>query len=155
MITDRLLVVSGSNNPGSAITGQAITATAVSTDTIDLSVAREIGEGRDLFMVFTVVVGFGGTGTITMQIVTDDNASLSSPTVIGATAAITATNLTAGTQYIVPIPPQVASLGERYLGAQYTCSASPTTGTFLTQIVTDIQDGRKFYASGFAVSNVI
>ena len=156
MITDRLLVVSGSNNPGSAITGQGpITATAVSTDTIDLGTARDIGEGNDLFMVFTVVVGFGGTGTITMQVVTDDNAGLSSPTVIGATGAITATSLTAGTQYVVPIPPAVASLGERYLGAQYTCSASPTTGTILAQIVKDIQDGRKFYASGFAVSNVI
>ena len=155
MITDRLLTVSGSNTPGSAITGQAVTATAVSTDTIDLGTARDIGEGRDLFMVFTVVVGFAGTGTITMQIVTDDNASLSSPTVIAATGAITATSLTAGSQYIVPIPPQVASLGERYLGAQYTCSASPTTGTFLTQIVTDIQDGRKYYASGFSVSNAI
>ena len=152
MITDALLTVSGANNPGSAISGQAITATAVSTNTIDLGTARDIGEGRDLFMVFTVVVGFAGTGTITMQVVTDDNASLSSPTVIGATAAITATNLTAGTQYIVPIPPQVASLGERYLGAQYTCSASPTTGTFLTQMVTDIQDGKKFYASGFTVA---
>ena len=152
MITDALLTVSGANNPGSAISGQAITATAVSTNTIDLGTARDIGEGRDLFMVFTVVVGFAGTGTITMQVVTDDNAALSSPTVIGSTAAITATNLTAGTQYIVPIPPQVASLGERYLGAQYTCSASPTTGTFLTQMVTDIQDGKKFYASGFTVA---
>ena len=152
MITDALLTVSGANNPGSAISGQAITATAVSTNTIDLGTARDIGEGRDLFMVFTVVLGFAGTGTITMQVVTDDNASLSSPTVIGATAAITATNLTAGTQYIVRIPPLVASLGERYLGAQYTCSASPTTGTFLTQIVADIQDGKKFYASGFTVA---
>ena len=152
MITDALLTVSGANNPGSAISGQAITATAVSTNTIDLGTARDIGEGRDLFMVFTVVLGFAGTGTITMQVVTDDNASLSSPTVIGSTAAITATNLTAGTQYIVRIPPLVASLGERYLGAQYTCSASPTTGTFLTQMVTDIQDGKKFYASGFTVA---
>ena len=155
MITDRLLVVSGSNNPGSAISGQAITATAVSTDVIDLSVARDVGEGRDLFMVFTVVVAFAGTGSVNMQVVTDDNAALSSPTVIGSTGAVAVASLTAGAQYVVPIPPQVASLGERYLGAQYTCSASPTTGTFLTQIVTDIQDGKKYYASGFAVSSVI
>jgi len=58
MITDKLLVVSGSNTPGSAITGQAITADAVSTDTIDLGTARDIGEGSDLFMVFTEITSF-------------------------------------------------------------------------------------------------
>ena len=156
MITDRLLVVSGTNNPGSAITGQGpITATAVSTDTIDLGTARDIGEGRDLFMVFTVIVAFAGTGSVNMQVVTDDNAALSSPTVIGSTGAVAVASLTAGAQYVVPIPPSVASLSERYLGAQYTTASSPTTGTILAQIVTDIQDGRKFYASGFAVSSVI
>ena len=39
MITDKLLRVSED---------QALTTTAVSTDTIDLSVARDIGEGEDL-----------------------------------------------------------------------------------------------------------
>ncbi len=152
MITDVLLTLSGANTPGSAIQGQAVTGTAVSTNVIDLGTARDIGEGEGLFMVFTVVVGFAGTGTITMQIVTDTTDAFSSPTVIAATGAITATSLTAGSQYIVRIPPQVASLGERYLAAQYTCSASPTTGTFLTQIVLDIQDGKKFYNSGFTVA---
>lgn len=152
MITDLLLTVSGSNTPGSAIDGQAITTTAVSTNTIDLGTARDIGEGENLYMVFTVVVGFAGTGTITMQVVTDNDPALGSPTVIAATAAIPVASLTAGSQYIVRIPPQIASLGERYLGAQYTCSASPTTGKFLTQIVLDIQDGRKYYASGFTVA---
>ena len=152
MITDLLLTLSGANTPGSAIQGQAVTGTALSTNIIDLGTARDIGEGEGLFMVFTVVVGFAGTGTITMQVVTDTTDSFSSPTVIAATGAITATSLTAGSQYIVRIPPQVASLGERYLGAQYTCSASPTTGTFLTQIVLDIQDGKKFYNSGFTVA---
>jgi len=152
MITDVLLTVSGANNPGTAISGQGpITATAVSTNTIDLGTARDIGEGKTLYMVFTVIVGFAGTGSVDMQVVTDDNAALSSPTVIGSTGAVAVASLTAGKQYVVRLPAQIASLGERYLGAQYTTASSPTTGTILAQIVTDIQDGRKFYASGFSV----
>jgi hypothetical protein len=125
MIVDQFLRVS---------TAQAVTTTAVSTDKIDLLQAREIGEGADLFFVFT-----------------DDNASLSSPTVIAATAAIVTASLTAGAQFMVPIPPQVASLGERYLGAQYTVSGTYSAGTVTADVVHNIQDGRKFYASGFSV----
>ena len=152
MITDVLLTVSGSNTPGSAISGQAITGTAVSTDKIDLGTARDIGEGRDLFMVFTIVTSFNTLTSLDLQVVTDDNASLSSPTVIGSVNVALA-NLTAGKQYVVRLPPQIASLGERYLGAQYTVNGSnPSTGSILAQIVMDIQDGRKFYASGFTVA---
>ena len=151
MITDVLLTVSGANNPGSAISGQAITATAVSTNTIDLGTARDIGEGENLYMVFTVIEAFNTLTSLTMNVITDDNAALSSGTVIGSTGAVVLANLTAGKQYVVRLPAQIASLGERYLGAQYTTASSPTTGTILAQIVTDIQDGKKFYASGFSV----
>jgi hypothetical protein len=146
MITDALLTVSGANTPGSAITGQGpITAQVVSTDKIDLLQARDIGEGENLYMAFTVVIGFAGTGSVAMEIVTDDNAALSSPTVIASTGAIAVGTLTAGKQYFLQIPPQVASLGERYLGARYTTASSPTTGTILAQVVHGLQDGKKFY----------
>lgn len=152
MITDRLLTVSGSNTPGSAITGQAITADAVSTDVIDLGTARDIGEGRDLFMVFTVVQAFNNLTSLAMQVVTDDNSGISSPTVIGSTTVALA-GLTAGAQFVVPIPPQVASLGERYLAAYYDVTGTaPSTGSILAQIVMDIQDGRKFYGSRIVVA---
>jgi hypothetical protein len=163
MITDRLLVVSGTNNPGSAITGQGpITADANSTDVISLATvttaiannggARDIGMGENLFMVFTVVIAFAGTGSVNLQVVTDDNEALSSPTVIGSTGAIAVASLTAGAQFVVAIPPRIASLGEQYLAARYTVASSPTTGTILAQIVEDVQDGRKFYRSGFSVA---
>lgn len=145
MITDALLRVSDA---------QAVTATAVSTNTIDLGVARDMGEGRDLYMVFTVVTGFATLTSLTFEIVTDDNAALSSPTVIGATGAITLAGggLAAGKQHVVRIPPQIAAKGERYLGARYTVGgSSATAGAVTTDIVLDIQDGKKAYASGFSV----
>jgi hypothetical protein len=153
MITDVLLTVSGSNNPGSAISGQAITATAVSTNTIDLGTARDIGEGEGLAMVFTVIQAFNSLTSLTMNVITDDNDALSSGTVIGSTGAVALANLTAGKQYVVRLPAQIASLGERYLGASYTVvGSSPTQGSILAQIVVDIQDGKKFYTSGFSVT---
>ena len=45
MITDALLRLSAD---------QAVTASAVSTNTIDLSQIRDIGEGKPLYMVFTI-----------------------------------------------------------------------------------------------------
>jgi len=143
MITDKNLRVS---------TAQAVTTTAVSADKIDLLQAREIGEGADLFFVFTVGTAFSGGTSITFQIVTDDNDSLSSPTVVAATGAILTASLTAAAQFIVPIPPQIASLGERYLGAQYTVSGTYSAGTVTADVVHNIQDGKKFYPSGFTVA---
>lgn len=145
MVTDKLLRVSED---------QAVTASAVSTNTVDLSVARDIGEGRDLFMVFTVTETFTTLTSLTFQFVTDDNASLSSPTVVASTGAITLAGggLAAGKQHVVRIPPQIGSKGERYIGAQYTVGGSNAgAGKVTTDIVLDIQDGKKFYASGFTV----
>jgi hypothetical protein len=152
MITDALLTVSGANTPGSAISGQAITGDAYSTDTIDLSQARDIGEGESLYMVFTVVQAFNTLTSLDLEVVISANANLSSHTVIAERNVLLA-GLTAGSQYVVQIPPQIASLGLRYLGARYDVNGTnPTQGSILAQIVTNIQDGRKFYASGFSVT---
>ena len=153
MITDVLLTVSGANTPNSAISGQAITADAVSTNVIDLGTARDIGEGEDLYMVFTVVEAFNNLTSLNMAVVTDTTDAMSSPTTIASTGAVLLANLTAGKQYVVRIPPQIASLGERYMAAYYDVTGTtPTTGSILAQIVKDVQDGRKFYASGFSVT---
>jgi hypothetical protein len=152
MITDRLLVVSGSNTPGSAISGQAITGDAVSTDTIDLGTARDIGEGQQLYMVFTVVTTFDNLTSLDLEVISSANANLSSHTVLAETNVLLA-GLTAGKQYVVAIPPQIASLGQRYLGARYDVNGTnPTAGSILAEVVMNIQDGRKFYASGFSVA---
>lgn len=146
MITDQFLKVSAA---------QAVTATAVSTDKVDLSVARDIGEGEDLYMNFSVDTSFtaAGAATMEMQVVVADDAALSTNvTVVGTTGAIAKTALVAGANFAARINPQIASLGRRYFGANYVVSTGPmTAGAITANVVHDIQDGKKFYASGFSV----
>lgn len=142
MITDKLLRVSED---------QALTTTAVSTNTIDLSVARDIGEGEDLYMNFAVTTALAGGTSVKFEVISSAAANLGSPTVIGSTDAIVTASLVAGYNTAVRINPQIASLGQRYLGARYTISGTYTSGNVTADVVTDIQDGKKFYASGFAV----
>ena len=145
MITDQLLRVSSS---------QTVTASAVSTDTIDLSQSRDIGEGEDLFMHFAVTeaVTASGAATVTFQIIGSATADLGTPTVLGASRVIGKADLPIGARVAVRINALIASRGFRYIGANYVVATGPlTAGKFTADIVTDIQDGQKFYASGFSV----
>lgn len=143
MITDKLLRVSDA---------QAVTTTAVSTDTVDLSVARDMGEGGDLYMNFAMTEAFAGGTSTNFEVIIADNAALSSNVVvIGASGAIVTADLTLGKNVAVRLNPQIASLGKRYLGARYTVSGTNSAGKVTADIVMDVQDGKKFYASGFAV----
>lgn len=148
MITDALLQVSSD---------QVVTATAVSEDKIDLGVARDIGEGHPLFALFTVkvAVAAAGAATVTFEIITASDAALTSDIeVIGTSGAIAKADLPAGKQLAIRINPQIAALGQRYLGVRYTIATGPlTTGSaFDCDFVETIQDGLKFYASGYTVT---
>jgi hypothetical protein len=144
MITDKLLRVSEA---------QAVTTTAVSTDKVDLSQARDIGSGEELFAVFTVGTAFSGGTSVTFAMAVADDAALSTNlTPIGATGAIPTASLTAGAQFAVRLNPLMNSVGRRYLGASYTVVGTYTAGTVTCDIVTDLQDSKKYYASGFSVS---
>jgi hypothetical protein len=150
MITDNFLRLSGSLTAGSA-TGQTLTTTANSTNVVDLSLARDIGEGEDLYVQFTVGTAFtaGGSATLTPTIVVSAADTLSTPTTIATAGTIAVATLVAGYSFAVRLNPLIASLGLRYLGAIYTVATGPmTTGTMTADIVTEIQDGKKYYASG-------
>ena len=143
MITDKLLRVSED---------QALTQTAVSTDTIDLSVARDVGEGTPLYMNFAVTTALAGGTSVKFEVITSANANLSSPTVIGSSDAIVTASLTAGKNVAVRINPDIAGTGARYLGARYTIAGTYSAGKVTADIVETIGDGQKYYASGFTVS---
>ena len=142
MITDKLLRVSED---------QAITTTAFSTDTIDLSVARDVGEGTALYMNFAVTTALANGTSVKFQVVTSANANLSNPTVVGSSDAVLTAALTAGKNVVVRINPQIASKGQRYLGALYTVAGTFNAGKITADVVETIGDGQKYYASGFTV----
>tara|TARA_R100001198_G_C5101597_1_gene133432 strand:+ start:103 stop:540 length:438 start_codon:yes stop_codon:yes gene_type:complete len=145
MITDKLLRVSEDQG--------AITSTVVSTNTIDLSVARDIGEGTPLYMNFAVTTAFTGGGTVKFEVITSASDSLGSPTVIGSSDAITAgSTLTLGKNVVVRLNPDMGGLGKRYLGARYTVSGTVGAGKVTADVVETIGDGQKSYASGFTVA---
>lgn len=145
MITDKYLRLSEN---------QEVLTSAVSTNTIDLSQARDIGEGKPLYMVFTVTTAFtraAGALTVTFNTIIDDDAALGSPTTLASTGAIAKADLTAGAQFVLQIPPIIGSKGLRYLGASFTNSATADTGKVTVDIVETFQDGKKFYPSGYTV----
>lgn len=133
-------------------TAQALTTTAVSADSVDLGVARDVGDGENLFMVFTVNAALTGGTSVDFQVVCSAAGALSSPTVIGSSGPIAAAQLTAGRQIPVRINPRPIGLqGQRFIGAQYTIAGTFSAGTVTADMVKDYQDGRDFYASGFSV----
>lgn len=142
MITDKLLRVSDE---------QAVTTTAVSTDKIDLSVARDIGEGENLFMNFAMVAAFVGGTSVNFEVVVSDAADLSSPVVIGSSGAVLTSGLGLGKAVVIRLNPQLGSTGKRYLGARYTVAGTYSAGKVTADIAHSIQDS-KAYASGFAVA---
>ena len=143
MITDALLRVSED---------QAITSTAFSTNTIDLSVARDVGEGTALYMNFAVTTALANGTSVKFEVVSSANANLSSPTVIGSSDAVVTASLTAGKNVVVRINPDIAGKGKRYLGARYTVAGTFNAGKITADVVETIGDGQKYYASGFTVT---
>jgi len=149
MIVDDLLKLSAA---------QAVTASAVSTNTVDLGVARDMAPGKPLYAVFQVdtTVTAAGAATVNFQVVSSAAAALTSPTVLSQTDAIGKAELTAGRKLIaVPIAPAVLAAqpnGQRYLGAQYTVGTGPlTAGAFTCYITDSLPGGAQLYASGFTV----
>jgi hypothetical protein len=144
MIIDKLLQVS---------TSQVVTVTAVSTDTIDLSQAKDIGEGENLYFNFNVEAAPTTPTSVEFQVITSASAALSTPTIIGTSGAIAIASLPINTNVIVRLNARAGSTGQRYLGVQYTIVGTTTTsGTYSSAITHDLQDGKKFYASGFSVT---
>jgi hypothetical protein len=136
-------------------TTQTVTGTntsVLSTNTIDLGVTRDMGEGRDLYLRSQVTTAFAGATSVEVQaIVADDAALTTNVTVIGSSGAIPLASLTLAARFAVELNPRLGSKGQRYLGARYVIVGAGSAGAVTSDIGIEVQDGAKFYASGFAV----
>ena len=156
MYLDNNLLVSGSISSVGAVAYQTVTgaSSVLSTNTVDLGTNRDIAAGIEYPKLHAIVgTTFTGLTALEVQAIQADDAALSSNvTVIGSSGAIPVASLTAGKRITVELNTQIASKGQRYLGARYVPTGTGTAGTVLSHFGTDLQDGQKFYTSGFAVS---
>ncbi len=149
---------------------QAVTATAFSTDNIDLSVARDIGEGTDIYaniVCTTTVADTGSNSTVTFQVIgSTDSPPTAGIVVLGSSDAIAngAAQLTipAGattggvpvTPISVRVNPAMFSTGVRYLSIRYLIgNGDLSAGAFTAYFAPHPHsDSRKFYPSGWTVA---
>jgi hypothetical protein len=142
MILDKLLQFSNA---------QALTATADSTNVVDLGVDRDIGKGEPMALVVTVGVAADFTTTdetYQFQLETDDNAAMTSSTIV-ADLTIAASDLTAGSVHVIPM----TLTNERYLQAVYTLGGttpSITIDAYLQPM--NMVQATTNYASGYSVT---
>jgi hypothetical protein len=111
---------------------QALTATAASTDYIDLSADRDIGAGRPMWLiVFSKAAPDGTSPTLAISIETDDNPSFASASTLVTHPTIAGASFPVGTRVVIPMP----FANERYLRVKYTLAGDDpefTVDAFLT-----------------------
>ena len=145
MILDALLLVSNS---------QAVTATAGSTNVIDLgapTVRNRVGSGEPVgFVVCNDVAADFTTGdeTYTVQILASATENMASPTVI-ASVALAAAQRAIGSQLFIGIPKGQPIL--RFLALNYVTAGTTPTWTVTAGLVpSTFVDDQVHYAKGYS-----
>lgn len=129
---------------------QAITATAVSTNVVDLGAAgtpygstspivRDVGKGTKVPLHVSVTETFNNLTSLTISIETDDNAAFSSATTVWTSPAYTLAQVAVGAKYLLPDVLPVGT-NERYVRLRYTVAGTaPSTGRVTAGVVFDRQ----------------
>lgn len=146
---------------------QALTATAVGTNAVDLSLDRSIGNGEAMGVVFTVEVAADqttGDEDYTFDVEYSSTADQSSGYVVmgrrifesgtPAAPAQDADLLVAGYTFVIPIPPATLDDSAQYIGVRYTLAGTTPTITVSAHLqpMSMIDVGTVDYADGYAIT---
>ena len=113
---------------------QALTATAVSTNVVDLSQDRDVGVGHPLWICVTLDVAADATNaneTYTVDLQTDDNSGFSSATTL-QTLTITRGSA-AGSKFFMAVPQD----NERFVRLNYTLGGTTPSVTLSAWVQLD------------------
>jgi len=131
---------------------QAVTAAAASTNVVDFSVARDLGNGRPLYLVLGCVVAMtdaGSDSTLAVAIQTDSDEAFGTAVTLGTVHTFAATTA-ANTQVVIPL--SIGWAYDRYVRLYYTpANGNLTTGSFDAFLAFEGYS-QKVYGSGFSVS---
>lgn len=144
---------------------QAVTADAVGTNVIDLSVDRSIGNGEPMAVMFSVEVAADqttGDEDYTFDVeYASDAAQTTARKLIGrrvfesgtpTAPAQDADLLVAGFKFYIPIPPTELSESERYLGIRYDVTGTTPTITVSAHLMPlSMCESAPLYANGYTV----
>ena len=98
-------------------TAQAVTTDAVSENVIKLTAdEQQPGINRPVVKILVTTAFAGMASGINIQLVDDDNASLSSPRVLSEVSGLVTTDLAAGKMIQIPIPPRKL---QQYIGLNF------------------------------------
>ena len=143
----------------SSTTGALTAQTALGTDTsvlstnaVDLSIARDMGEGQNLYARFSCLTAASGGTSVEFQVIASDAANgTGNVQVVGTTGAILVASVIANSRFAALINPRLASKGQRYLTGRFVFVGAVAAGAYTADLGIDVADGQKFYANGFAV----
>lgn len=135
----------------------AITASRVSTDTVDLGVARDLGIlSRNVRLLISAGTTFTAAGAATMVIDFQGSVDNSTFTNYASTIALSLAQINNGFLFPidVPRPPSGAIARPRYYRLNYTIATGPmTAGTIRAGLVLE-RDDLIYYPAGYSTANV-
>lgn len=155
MMFDVNSLFSGAISANGTRSGQAITATAVSTNVMDtrvngLPALVDLGQfGQFIWLDIVVTAAFNNLTSLTITLESDSTSNLATAPVVHFSKTILLAGLTAGAN---PVRVQIPSdLYKEFLGVRYTVTGTaPSTGAVVAFLVLDAQ-ANVGYPSGFSV----